>query len=67
MREKRRRGVLEPTVFAVVGVTILIGFGIWQLDRKAWKENLIATVTQRIARAPEDLPPRASWAKLAAG
>jgi surfeit locus 1 family protein len=65
LRIKHRRGVLEPTVFTVVGVAILIGFGIWQLDRKAWKENLIATVTQRIARAPEDLPPRASWTQLA--
>ena len=48
----------------MVGVAILIGLGIWQLDRKTWKENLIATVTQRIARAPEDLPPRASWPRL---
>jgi surfeit locus 1 family protein len=61
----KRRGAIEPTVFAVVGVAILIGLGVWQLDRKTWKENLIATVSQRIARAPEALPPRASWAKLA--
>lgn len=52
-------------MFAVVGVAILIGLGIWQLDRKSWKENIIATVTERSARAPADLPPRASWAKLA--
>ena len=62
-RAKRRRGVLEPTVFAIVGVAILIGFGIWQLDRKVWKENLIATLTTRLARAPENLPPRTSWAQ----
>ena len=60
----KRRGVIEPTVFAVVGVAILIGLGIWQLDRKTWKQNLIETVTTRIARAPEDLPPRASWPRL---
>jgi len=65
-RAKRRGGVLEPTVFAVVGVTILIGLGIWQLDRKTWKENIIATVTERFARAPKDLPPRASWPRLTA-
>jgi surfeit locus 1 family protein len=65
-RPKRRGGVLEPTVFAIVGVAILIGLGIWQLDRKTWKENLIATVTERFARAPEDLPPRASWPRLLA-
>ena len=64
-RAKRRRGVLEPTVYTVVGIAILIGLGIWQLDRKTWKENLIATLTQRSARAPDDLPPRASWGKLA--
>ncbi len=66
MNEPRpqRRGVIEPTVFAIVGVAILIGLGIWQLDRKTWKENLIATVTERFARAPVDLPPRASWPRL---
>jgi surfeit locus 1 family protein len=63
-REKKKGGVLEPTVLTVVGVIILIGFGIWQLDRKTWKENLIATVTQRTARASQDLPPRANWPKL---
>ena len=60
----RRRGLFEPTVFAVVGITFLIGLGLWQLDRKAWKENLIATVTARTSLAPEDLPPRASWPRL---
>jgi surfeit locus 1 family protein len=59
-----RRGVLEPTVFAIVGVAILIGLGVWQLDRKVWKENLIAATTTRLNRAPEDLPPRESWARL---
>jgi surfeit locus 1 family protein len=63
-RAKRRVGIIEPTVFAVVGIAILIGLGIWQIDRKTWKENLIATVTTRIARAPENLPPRASWPRL---
>jgi len=60
----KRRGLIEPTVFTVVGMAILIGLGIWQLDRKTWKENLIATVTARINRAPQDLPPRASWPQL---
>jgi surfeit locus 1 family protein len=63
-RDKRRGGVIEATVFAVVGVAILVGLGIWQLDRKVWKENLIATVTAQLARAPEDLPSRESWPRL---
>lgn len=61
---KRRRGVLEPTIFTVVCAIILLGLGIWQLDRKTWKQNLIATLTDRLAKAPEDLPPRASWPRL---
>lgn len=60
----KRRSLIEPTVFAVAGIAFLIGLGVWQLDRKTWKENLIATVTARINRAPEDLPPRASWPRL---
>jgi surfeit locus 1 family protein len=60
-----RRGVIEPTIFALVGIAILIGLGIWQLDRKVWKENLIATVTARLAQTPQDLPPRADWIHLA--
>jgi len=59
-----RRGILEPTVFAIVGIAILIGLGVWQLDRKTWKENLIAAMTERLARAPADLPPRDRWAGL---
>ncbi len=59
-----RRGVIEPTIFALVGIAILIGLGIWQLDRKVWKENLIATVTARLAQTPQDLPPRADWIHL---
>ena len=61
---KARRGVLEPTIFAIIGMTILIGLGIWQLDRKVWKENLIAAMTARLTAPPEDLPPREDWARL---
>ena len=63
-RDRRRGGVIEATVFAVVGVAILLGFGIWQLERRIWKEDLIATVTARLASAPEEMPPSASWPRL---
>lgn len=59
-----RRGILEPTIFALVGVAILVGLGVWQLDRKAWKENLIAAMDARLTQAPGDLPPRDQWARL---
>ncbi len=61
---KRRSGVLDATVFALVGIVILSGLGVWQLDRKAWKEDLIARLNARLSRAPQDLPPRSSWPQL---
>lgn len=61
---KTRGGILEPTTFALVGIAILCGLGFWQLDRKVWKENLIVTLTERLAREPADLPPRDRWAHL---
>jgi surfeit locus 1 family protein len=62
--EKRRTGYIEATAFTIVGVAILVGLGIWQLDRKVWKENLIATLTERLSQAPANLPPRSAWPTL---
>jgi surfeit locus 1 family protein len=63
-RRKRKASVLDATVLALACVAILIGLGVWQLDRKVWKENLITTINARLDRAPQDLPPRASWSRL---
>ena len=63
-REPSRGGVIGATAFAVAGVAILTGLGIWQLERKVWKENLIATLDTRLARAPAALPPAANWPQL---
>lgn len=60
----KKRGIVEPTVFAIVGIVILVGLGIWQLDRKVWKENLIAALNTRLSHAPGDLPPRQQWGSL---
>lgn len=64
LRDKRRSGVLEATVFAIVGIAILVGLGKWQIDRKVWKENLIETVKTRTERPPQALPPRSEWERL---
>lgn len=63
-RRKRRSTVFDATIFALAGVAILCGLAAWQLDRKAWKENLITTLNTRLTGAPGDLPPRASWRSL---
>jgi surfeit locus 1 family protein len=51
------RGVVSATLFAIVGFAILISLGVWQLERKSWKENLIATLNARVTAPPHALPP----------
>lgn len=40
------------TIGAVIMVAILIGLGVWQLQRLQWKEALIATVNAHMTAAP---------------
>jgi surfeit locus 1 family protein len=64
-KSRKRRGAFEPFVLTSVAVIVLVGLGIWQLDRKVWKEQLIETVTQRLAAEPASgLPPRDLWTRL---
>lgn len=43
------------TFCAALGMAMLIGLGVWQLQRLAWKEGLIARVEARIDAAPVPL------------
>jgi surfeit locus 1 family protein len=49
---------------SLVGIAVLIGLGVWQLERKAWKEELIAKLTERIGERPRAMPPPESWPRL---
>ena len=60
----RLRGLVVPGLFAAAAFTVLVGLGLWQLERKAWKEQLIDTLSARLAGAPADLPPRSDWTRL---
>lgn len=42
----------------------LMSLGVWQLNRLAWKEDLIARVTDRVDKAPVPLPSMTEWAEL---
>ena len=57
-------GVVGPGILALIVFAVLVGLGNWQLDRKAWKEALIDTLTQRLAAAPSELPPPQRWPGL---
>lgn len=66
--ETRRRGIARelvwPTLFTLVVGAILIGLGIWQLHRLAWKETLLAEIAARADAPPAPLPGEAEWAGL---
>jgi cytochrome oxidase assembly protein ShyY1 len=60
----RRRGAVGLAVFTCAVVALLTGLGIWQLQRRIEKHALIAALTERLAAAPEALPPAAQWSRL---
>lgn len=41
------------TIFAAIGLSILLALGFWQLQRLEWKNDLIAAVEARVGAAPE--------------
>ncbi len=60
-RQRSWRGLLLP---AAIAFGVLIALGTWQLQRRAWKEGLIAAVTERVNAPTVALPLAASWSSL---
>jgi surfeit locus 1 family protein len=60
-RTRSWRSLLLP---ALAAFAVLIALGTWQMKRKAWKEALIASLTERLALPPQALPSAKDWAKL---
>ncbi len=50
--EKSARFPIGLTIAAAIAMAILIGLGVWQLKRLAWKENLLAEIAARTRSAP---------------
>lgn len=59
-----RRRLLLPAIVVAAAFAVLVALGLWQLERKAWKENLIATLAERMAAKPSPLPARVEWPNL---
>jgi surfeit locus 1 family protein len=49
------------SIFALLAFGGFMALGLWQLERRTWKLNLIAQVDQRVHAAPEALPPPNQW------
>ncbi|MDM7458297.1 MAG: SURF1 family protein [Paracoccus sp. (in: a-proteobacteria)] len=50
------RRYLFPLVIGIVGCVILIQLGFWQLERRDWKESMLAEIVEGINAAPVPLP-----------
>src|SRR5579863_7533620 len=52
------------SLFTLVMVAAFVGLGVWQLQRRVEKHALIAALTERLAAAPQALPPSSQWSAL---
>jgi surfeit locus 1 family protein len=59
-----RRGVAGLGIFTVLILALLLGLGVWQLQRRIQKHALIAALTERLAASPGALPPAGQWSAL---
>lgn len=49
---------LWPTLIALPALALLLALGFWQLERREWKQDLLAELESRQAAAPIALPQR---------
>ena len=63
-RLARLRTILFPALAALLGIAVLCGLGVWQLQRLAWKEALIARVTARLGAPAVAAPGPSEWPQL---
>ncbi len=59
------RKLVIPTLAAIAALVVLLNLGFWQLDRLAWKENLIEQVEAGVSTPPETAPEPGAWGDLA--
>ena len=59
-----RRSLLLACVFASIGLVALLALGVWQLERKAEKEALIARIERQLNAPPSGLPAPKTWSSL---
>src|SRR6056297_1992704 len=50
------RSIIGPLIFGVIGIAVLVSLGVWQVQRLAWKNSVLAEIDARIAAAPVDIP-----------
>ena len=61
-----RRSLLWPGLLAALSFCVLIGLGSWQVNRLAWKEQILSQMAERLAAPPQPLPEPKQWPALKA-
>ncbi|MFL5079782.1 MAG: SURF1 family protein [Microvirga sp.] len=56
------RRLILPALAALIGFAVLVSLGTWQLQRRAWKLDLIERIEARAYATPGALPPESEWA-----
>lgn len=49
------RKILFPMILGIAGCGVLVGLGLWQVERLAWKQDVLAGINARLNAAPEPL------------
>lgn len=55
LQKLRHARLVWPTLFALGSLAVLVGLGTWQLERKRWKEDLLAKIAARVQGDPVPL------------
>ncbi len=50
------RRLILPLIFGLAGAAVLVGLGVWQVQRLGWKQSVLAEIEGRIEAAPVALP-----------
>jgi surfeit locus 1 family protein len=53
-----------PGALSLAGLALLVGLGVWQLERLQWKNGLIAQVSARSTAPAVTLLPESQWQKI---
>ena len=64
---KRTRSTFTKAVLALAGIALFISFlslGTWQVQRRAWKLDLIERIDQRVHTQPVAVPAAADWPQV---
>ena len=60
------RSVLLAGIFSALGIVVLLGLGFWQLERRVWKEELIARIEARTNAPAVAIPSEGDWKNVSA-